>query len=329
MREVFIGEVIKNRRKELGLTQEQLCEGICEPITISRLENKKQTISRNNVKALLQRLGLPDDRFYAVLNDEEVAIDRLYRDICSNNVNYERSLPEQRESLRKEGMLKLQELEKLIGKDDNLLKQFILRSRLILGREDGSYSKEEQLDMLMEAIKLTQPRFRIEQIKDGLYSFEDMKFIHNIAIAYSELGNREEALRIWEPLVKNIENRFENIVESRSILCLTLYGISRELLIMEDFDRARVYAQKGVNIAVKYGVYQNLPGYKIILAECEYNDGNFDKCRKQLIESYYLCESIGDAANKRVAAANIKEHFDIDIESISAQMYQMKQLVFQ
>ena len=35
MREMFLGEFIKNRRMELGLTQEQLCEGICEPITIS------------------------------------------------------------------------------------------------------------------------------------------------------------------------------------------------------------------------------------------------------------------------------------------------------
>ena len=58
MQEMFIGEVIKQRRKELGLTQEQLCEGICEPITISRMENGKQTPSRNRVIALLQSRGL-------------------------------------------------------------------------------------------------------------------------------------------------------------------------------------------------------------------------------------------------------------------------------
>ena len=30
MKEVFLGEVIRQRRLELGLTQEELCEGICE-----------------------------------------------------------------------------------------------------------------------------------------------------------------------------------------------------------------------------------------------------------------------------------------------------------
>ena len=38
MKEVFLGEVIRQRRLELGLTQEELCEGICEPMTISRFE---------------------------------------------------------------------------------------------------------------------------------------------------------------------------------------------------------------------------------------------------------------------------------------------------
>ena len=39
MKNVFLGEYIKQRRLDLGLTQEQLCDGICEPMTLSRLEN--------------------------------------------------------------------------------------------------------------------------------------------------------------------------------------------------------------------------------------------------------------------------------------------------
>ena len=57
MKEVFLGEVIRQRRLELGLTQEELCEGICEPMTISRFENGRPTPSRNRINALLQRLG--------------------------------------------------------------------------------------------------------------------------------------------------------------------------------------------------------------------------------------------------------------------------------
>ena len=38
MREILIGEYIRERRKDLGLTQSALCEGLCEPSTLSRLE---------------------------------------------------------------------------------------------------------------------------------------------------------------------------------------------------------------------------------------------------------------------------------------------------
>ena len=43
MREQFLGEYIRQERLKRGITQEQLCAGICEPITVSRMENGKQT----------------------------------------------------------------------------------------------------------------------------------------------------------------------------------------------------------------------------------------------------------------------------------------------
>ena len=40
-----MGEVIQKRRKSLGITQEQLSEGICSVQTLSRVENGKNRIS--------------------------------------------------------------------------------------------------------------------------------------------------------------------------------------------------------------------------------------------------------------------------------------------
>ena len=88
MKEIFLGEFIKQRRLELGLTQEQLCEGICEPMTISRIENGRQTPSRNRINALLQRLGLPDDRYYALLSKNEAEVAGLQREIISCNIRH-------------------------------------------------------------------------------------------------------------------------------------------------------------------------------------------------------------------------------------------------
>lgn len=86
MKNVFLGEYVKQRRLDLGLTQEQLCYGICEPMTLSRLENGKQTPSRNRINALLQRLGLPDDRYFALLSKNELEMEALQKEIVACNV---------------------------------------------------------------------------------------------------------------------------------------------------------------------------------------------------------------------------------------------------
>ncbi len=54
-----LAEVIHKRRKMFGLTSEQLCDGICDLKTISRLENRRTVPMRDIVYQLFGRLGLP------------------------------------------------------------------------------------------------------------------------------------------------------------------------------------------------------------------------------------------------------------------------------
>ena len=42
MQKNTLGEIIHHLRKKAGLTQEALADGICSPVSISRIENGKQ-----------------------------------------------------------------------------------------------------------------------------------------------------------------------------------------------------------------------------------------------------------------------------------------------
>ena len=123
MKEIYIGSIIRKRRQELGLTQEQLCRGICETVTLSRIENGKQTPSRSKLNALLQRLGMPGERYYALLSEQEMKISNLQTEIVSCNVLGQ----------REQGLKKLEELERMMEADDHLTRQFVLRCRALLG----------------------------------------------------------------------------------------------------------------------------------------------------------------------------------------------------
>lgn len=168
MKNVFLGEYIKQRRLDLGLTQEQLCDGICEPMTLSRLENGKQTPSRNRINALLQRLGLPDDRYFALLSKNELEMEALQKEIVACNANHR----------VEEGFETLKKFEQIADHDDQIAQQFILRSKVLLGRLDQRYTPQEQIDLLMQAIRLTVPRFNLDEIERFFYSTDEIKIIN-------------------------------------------------------------------------------------------------------------------------------------------------------
>ena len=114
METFFIGEYIKNRREALHLTQEQVCDGICDPATLSRIENGRHTPSRTKVNALLQRLGLPESQYYAFVSKNELEVEALKKEIVGYSVT----------DRVQEGFDKIAELEAIISADDLLTRQF-------------------------------------------------------------------------------------------------------------------------------------------------------------------------------------------------------------
>ena len=67
-----IGEVIQKRRKSLGITQEQLSEGICSVQTLSRVENGKHQISWEKFKRLMEKLGMPSEKYSLVIKVDDM-----------------------------------------------------------------------------------------------------------------------------------------------------------------------------------------------------------------------------------------------------------------
>lgn len=232
MKEFPIGEVIRQRRIELGLTQEELCEGIYEPPTMSRIETGRQTPSRTKLNVLLQRLGLPDDRYYALLSDNETKIADLQKEIVSCNVL----------GKEKKGLEMINELEEIADPQDTTIQQFILRSKVILGKlENGEikpYSFEQKLEILFQAIHLTSPRFNIEEIDRGLYGLDEVKVINQIALTYSRNDEHKKAIDIYYQLLRYIKKHFQNILQSGGLLPLVCYNYARELDLVKRYEDA-------------------------------------------------------------------------------------------
>lgn len=306
MEKYFIGEIIRQKRTELGLKQCQLCEGICEPTTMSRIESGKQMPGLNTLKNLLQRLGLSDERYYALVSKNEMQIADLQTEIVSANVfkDPQRGLP------------KIAELEELADPDDHLLHQFILRSKASLGkREDGqivAYSLDEKLDMLFKAIRLTVPNFDIDAIEEGLYSIDEVKVINHIATVYSDLKQHEKAIRIYDQLLQYINKHFQNILQSGGLLPLVAFNYARELDLIGRYTDAIEIAETGWKACTQYGQYRYLAPTIAIIAECNHFLGDDSKSKEYYRQSYYIYKAVDDERGARVITAEAKKYFGED-----------------
>ncbi len=308
-----LGDAVRRKRMSLGLTQEALCEGICSTMTISRLENGTQMPSYNRLRALLDRLDMPADRFYCHLTDQELLVAELYSTIVDANVRMNMTTPEDRASFRQQGLDAIARLEAIMDADDTLSRQLILRSQVILGPPEGEYPPEAQLQMLLEAISMTSPWFRLDRIQNGLYTTDELKIINQIAQTYSEGQDRQTTLDIYRQLYAYIQGHFREISPLRSCLILVNYNYARELVLAGRYRQAIQVADEGRRLSLFHDSTQYLPGILSHMAEAYHLLGEDDASRSLYIQSFYTLMATEDFQNMAVIQEEAREYLGLEL----------------
>ncbi len=155
MEYIDIGNIIKQRRKELHITQEELCEGICEPVTISRIENGKQIPSTNTLKAILERLDLPDETLISLVPFPVFLNQTKFHDVLFELESFF-------QFSNTESNVSLEELKKKIENiecDTPQSKQFQFILLTTLNLTDSSINIPKKIQETITHIKMTIPDF--------------------------------------------------------------------------------------------------------------------------------------------------------------------------
>ena len=247
MEMIFLGDYIRQRRKDLGLTQRQLCEGICDTTTISRMERGEQTPRHSTVTALLERLGTSYDQ-YVLLSREEIEIAALQREITVASVQLQQGEEPERSRARAQVLEKLGELEEIAKsggiEDTPVIRQYLLSVRAALRTLEGSISPEEEITALLEAIRITAPRFNPAKINSRpYYSLEEVRLISHLALAYSHMGDHKKAVGIYSQLHTYVTEHNHGLVKSGGGMPLVAHNYARELGIRGQYKDALAIAE--------------------------------------------------------------------------------------
>lgn len=309
MSNYHIGQYIKKRREELNVNQDALCYGICNRSTLSRIERGRQEPSYQVLKALLQRLGISENRCQILIGPQEFAIVELQREIVADNVKHDFSA----------ALQKIERLEALFQPEQQpILQQFVLRVRALAGYEkDGQhfdYDCPTQRRMLKQALDMTHPNFDLEKIERCLLSIEDMKSLNQIAITYSETGDRRFAIRIYEQLMKYPRNRLFNNEALLTVTPMLCYNFSRLLGRERRYEEELEIAQYGYDISLKYDKARLLGGLLLNMGCALHELGRDEESKEKLIDSYYAYRLINNKKSCALVANYAKGKYDIILE---------------
>lgn len=284
MKAYNIGLFIKKKREEQHIRQEDLCRGICDKSTLSRIERGKQEPSSGILGVLLQRLGINEDQLAVLLGPKDFEISDLQKEIVA--LNSQKEYEKAAEKIRR--------LEQLVEPTDKITQQFILRSKaLVYFPEDYPPSRE----LLLQALSLTLPDFDFDHISDYLLGIEEVKILNQLANSYSEAGDRRFAIHIYRQLFEDPRKRLFNIEAELTLLPLLAYNYSRLLGLERRYEEEIEIATLGQKTCIKYNKCQYLGGLLLNISCALRELGQDKESRSKLIDSFYAYHLMGDESS--------------------------------
>lgn len=238
-----MGEVIKRSRKAMGITQEELADGICTPGGISKMEKGKREPSHAKFVALMQRMGQWDDSYDLFVGDAYYEIADLQNEI--------RNCVSQRK-FGQAGKL-LDQYEEKIGREpvEEMYRQFLLMERLIC--DDKGVIKKAHIDELQQILQITVPKYGQKKLNQLLLNNQEIMIINNMAIAYGENDMRPQAIKILQELDEFLRDRFMNCRERMYLRAPVLLNLIKYLGLEARYAEGLRQADEAIKELTAYG----------------------------------------------------------------------------
>lgn len=241
------GNYIADARRTQGITQEELCFGICSPGTLSRIENGGTIPRRRIYEALMQRLGQPVSLWRIPISDVDMELyGRLRHAVqCIMHNDWESGEAQLRECRGR---------ERINGNS----RQFWLLMGALMDAHRGA-EPDAVLQELERALAVTGRRAEPDLYCKCLLTYEELLIFNNIAIQFQRKQDYPDAFRIWEQLKAYLEIRRIDPDEKDRVYSMVLYNYANLLRIMRRWQESLDICEAGIGECRRSSRYLLLP----------------------------------------------------------------------
>ncbi len=236
--------IIKYTRKYLNMTQEELAENICDPVTLARYESGSLNPSDEKFHLLMQKMGMSGEKYVIpVQNAKEDHEKQMKKILYALEREDYKEVEKGVEWLKKSPGFSMESVEN---------RQYIRRLELILEDEAGKITNKEYIKSLEAILKLTFQDYNEEHFPvHRVFTENEVLIISNIARQYAMMGDRKQAIRIYY----NLEEYFQTdvVINDYKPRYLELVNLSNLLGLSGRYDESMEICKRGIQWLLRRG----------------------------------------------------------------------------
>lgn len=237
------GNLIRARRKVLGLSQEELAEGICDPVSISRIECCKVAPKREIYRKLLERVGMTGSRFENVVQMEQPELMELAVRI---SILLSHTKGEEAEPL-------VAELEQKMKHAGKFAKQYLLNVKALALFDQAKITAEEHAAMQEDALYMTLPQVGLDKLAEWSFSRQEVNILNTLSYSCEATGKVEEMIELLQIVRKQYEGKPFSLEHYVAGYEVTMRNLGNLLGNIGRYDEAIEVADKGVLLGLQAG----------------------------------------------------------------------------
>lgn len=249
-----LGETIRSLRKQKGLSQEELADGICSPVSISRIENGVQMPSSTVLDAILNKLDTGTyqicDIYYR--NEKQISFENK-AEIITKLIS---------EGKIEEAGSEIKPLEALAENDNLNLQYYKFLYASVKLYSDKDY--EEIMHILDDAIRLTKPNLVFNDFRNALLTIREVNILNAMIVVLYKMDKTVEAIHLGEELITVLNRQKSGLKEYQVLKINTAYNIAQCMEHEKRYKEALEY----IELAEEYSInsYE-----QILLPEIEFS----------------------------------------------------------
>ncbi|MGM0853913.1 MAG: helix-turn-helix domain-containing protein [Bacillota bacterium] len=227
-----VGQKIKELRKNIGLSQEELAEGICTQAQISKIEKGDVFPYASTLFLISRKLGVDVNYFFDIG--------------MTPRLDYVQEVSKQLQIARRS--MNYKEMKEIVtAEEENPLFFNNNRNLQLLQWHKGIYQYELNKNV-QKAEEILREAISLSHTTDKIWTEREIEILLTIGVMYSEEGDWKKALEIYQEVKTHIlalPNLHDFTLRTR-----LYYNIARVLTRLKNFDESIQYCNEAIDWCV-------------------------------------------------------------------------------